>query len=176
MVYRLSQYNQKEQIFIDTSIFIAHFSSDPQIGSECSSFLNKVEKRKIKAFINPLVLNEVSFILLKQKASVILKTDRHYKILETLRSDPILFQESIKSVDLAVKYIQSLTKLNAINICSFDYATFLSAHKLSSQYNLLPRDASYLATMFANNLQNIATTDPDFEKIKDINTWMPYIP
>ncbi len=42
-----------------------------------------------------------------------------------------------------------------------------------SEYLLLPNDALHVATMKRYGIKNIATNDPDFERVKWLKVWKP---
>jgi len=75
-----------EMVYIDSSIWIIHHSKDLSFKKECTEFLRSVELGKYRAFISTLVVDEVTYILLKQKASELLVEDKHYKILKDRNS------------------------------------------------------------------------------------------
>jgi len=67
-------------------------------------------------------------------------------------------------------------KINAVtsSIAIDETAYILLKFKdLAKKYQLLPRDASHLGIMLRNMIKNIATSDSDFERIKDLKVWMP---
>ncbi|MGB2842090.1 MAG: PIN domain-containing protein [Halobacteriota archaeon] len=42
-----------------------------------------------------------------------------------------------------------------------------------TKYSLLPNDAIYVATMKGHGITNIATNDPDFERVGWLKVWKP---
>lgn len=59
------------QIFIDTNIFTYLLTDHPVYGRSSFELLEKVELGDITGFISPLVIDEVAYILMIQKARTI---------------------------------------------------------------------------------------------------------
>jgi len=49
--------------------------------------------------------------------------------------------------------------------------SFREALKISKKYGLLSSDAWHVSLMQANNIQNIATLDHDFQRVDEIKVW-----
>jgi len=56
------------QVFIDANIFTYLLTGHPVYGRSCQNLLEKVERGDIEAFISPLVIEEVSYVLMVQTA------------------------------------------------------------------------------------------------------------
>jgi predicted nucleic acid-binding protein len=161
-----------EKVYIDSSIWIIHHSKDLPFKKGCTEFLRSVELGKHRAFISTLVVDEVTYILLKQKASEILAENRHYKILKELKRDGNLFSQCWRTAQLHVNYVLGLKEKGVLRIITQmpDLETFSSAIE---KYHLLPRNATHLSIIFSLNIPNIVTTDSDFDKVKEIKAWKP---
>lgn len=168
----LEGFKGTEKIYIDSTIFVSHHSKDAVDRKECTDFLNTVEKGKIKAVSSSTAIDETAYILLKFKAAEILGTDRHYKILDSLRHDKNVFDEAWEVVEVHIDFVDALRVKNVLQIIT-QTADPLELKDLAKKYQLLPRDASHPGIMRRNMIKNIATSDSDFERIKDLKVWMP---
>jgi predicted nucleic acid-binding protein len=168
----LEGFKGTEKIYIDSTIFVSHHSKDAVDRKECTDFLNTVEKGKINAVTSSIAIDETAYILLKFKAAEILGTDRHYKILDSLRHDKNVFDEAWEVVEVHIDFVDALRVKNVLQIIT-QTADPLELKDLAKKYQLLPRDASHLGIMLRNMIKNIATSDSDFERIKDLKVWMP---
>ncbi len=168
----LEGFKGKEKIYIDSTIFVSHYSKDAVDRKECTAFLNTVEKGKINAVTSSIAVDETAYILLKFKAAEILGTDRHYKILDSLRHDKKVFDEAWEVVEVHIDFVDALRVKNVLQIIT-QTADPLELKDIAKKYQLLPRDASHLGIMLRNMIKNIATSDSDFERIKDLKVWMP---
>ena len=56
------------QVFIDANIFTYLLTGHPTYGRSCQELLEKVERGYIEAFVSPLVIDEVSYVLMVQTA------------------------------------------------------------------------------------------------------------
>ena len=62
------KHNLRNIIFIDAIIFTYLLTGHPTYGRSCQKLLEKVEGGTIEAFISPLVIDEVSYVLMVQTA------------------------------------------------------------------------------------------------------------
>lgn len=168
----LEEFKGSEKIYIDSTIFVSHHSKDAVDRKECTAFLNSVEKGEINAVTSYVAIDETAYILLKFKAAEILGTDKHYKILESLRHNKNVFDEAWEVVEVHIDFVDALRVKNVLQIIN-QTADPLELKDLAKKYQLLPRDASHLGIMRRNTIKNIATSDSDFERIKDLQVWMP---
>jgi len=168
----LEEFKGSEKIYIDSTIFVSHHSKDAVDRKECTAFLNSVEKGEINAVTSYVAIDETAYILLKFKAAEILGTDKHYKILDSLRHDKNVFDEAWEVVEVHIDFVDALRVKNALQIIN-QTADPLELKDLAKKYQLLPRDASHLGIMRRNMIKNIATSDSDFERIKDLQVWTP---
>ncbi len=53
--------------FIDANIFTYFLTNHPKHGNNCTRFLEMIENGKMAGFISPLVIDEVSYVLMIQK-------------------------------------------------------------------------------------------------------------
>ena len=54
------------QMFINANIFTYLLTGHPIYGRNCQQLLEKVESGDLEAFISPLVIDEVSYVLMVQ--------------------------------------------------------------------------------------------------------------
>ena len=55
-------------VFIDANIFTYLLTGHPIYGRNCQQLLEKVESGDLDAFISPLIIDEVSYVLMIQTA------------------------------------------------------------------------------------------------------------
>jgi predicted nucleic acid-binding protein len=161
-----------ERVYIDSSIWIIHHSTDLPFKNECTEFLRLVELGTYKAYISTLVVDEVTYILLKQKASELLGEDGHYRILKALKTDDNLFLQCWKTAQLHVNYILALKEKGVLGIITQmpDLEAFAST---LDSFHLLPRNATHLSIIFSLNIPHLVTTDRDFDTVEGIKVWKP---
>lgn len=88
----LADYDLPEPIFIDANLFIDYSLPNPRYGKAVADFIEKVELGEIKAITTPLVISEVSYILLLQKGSMILGTHDRKSIRDKIKKRKRLCQ------------------------------------------------------------------------------------
>lgn len=168
----LYEFQGTEVIYIDSTIFISHHSTDAANRKECTNLLCAIERGDIKAATSSIVTDETVYILLKFKAAEILDTNKHYKILESLRHDREVFDKAWEIAQEHIDYIDALRAKNVLQIIT-QTADPVIVKDLAKKYQLLPRDASHLGIMKKYMIRNIATNDSDFEHIDNIRVWRP---
>jgi len=167
---KLAEYNKYESIFIDANIFLDYSLPNPKYGESAADFLEKIELNKIKAVTSPIVLDEVSFIILMYKGSLLLKTQNRKMIIETIKKDRAFSNLCYEMVE---EFNEFLSCLKSLRIVPVDYEEYKHASKIGQKYSLLPSDALHASVMENNKIHNIATRDGDFERIDDITVWKP---
>ncbi len=65
----LAEYSSQHPIFIDANIFLDYALPNIEFSEIASDFLERVELQDIVAITTPVVLNEVSYILLLQRGN-----------------------------------------------------------------------------------------------------------
>lgn len=161
-----------ERTYIDSPIWIIHHSKDLPLKKKCTEFLRAVELGNYRAFTSALVVDEVTYILLKQKASELLDETKHYKILEELKKDKDLFSQCWEIAQKHVNYILALEQKNVLRIITQMPELEMFSSTID-KYHLLPRNATHLSIILSLNIPNIVTTDQDFDKIDEIRVWKP---
>lgn len=167
---KISEYNSSECIFIDANIFLDYSLANPKYGESAAVFLEKIELSEIKAVTTPIVFDEVSFIILMQKGSLLLKTQDRKNIINSIKKDKKFSNLCYGAVEEFNYFIECL---KGLKILSVNYKDYKQASELGKKYLLLPSDALHASVMENNKIQNIATRDGDFERIEGITVWKP---
>lgn len=79
----------------------------------------------------------------------------------------------IKELNKAWSAMGTIKRIENLRIVEIDRETFDTALGYSKNYCLLSNDAIHVATMKKYGITNIATNDPDFERVDWINVWKP---
>lgn len=166
----LSEYNKSECIFIDANIFLDYSLPDPKYGESAADFLEKIELKEVKAVTTPIVLDEVSFIILMYKGSLLLETKDRKMIIKSIKKDRNFSNLCYEVVE---EFNEFIACLKGLKIVSVDYTAYKHASELGKEYLLLPSDALHASVMENNKIHNIATRDRDFERIEGITIWKP---
>lgn len=169
---RLSRYRLKEEIFIDANIISYHFDKQSKHHSACDKFLKKIEADKIKGVISNFIIDEVLYILLMQRGSELLKTDRLWKIHEEFRTNRSFTSECYKLTYKLFEYLEVL-RLAGLKIIDIGFNIMKESLLIGEENCLLPRDAIHATTCKVFGIKNIATNDPDFDNIHFLKVWKP---
>jgi predicted nucleic acid-binding protein len=166
----LSDYSSQHPIFIDANIFLDYTLPNTEFGEAVSDFLERVELQDIAAITTPVVLNEVSYVLLLQRGMNILNTGSRDIVRSKIKTDSHFAHLCYDAVDTFNEFISGLDGLNLIPVQPEDY---LLASDLGRAYNLLPIDALHSSAMRRAHIKDIASRDRDFERVEGISVWSP---
>jgi predicted nucleic acid-binding protein len=158
------------QIFIDANIFTYVLTDHPTYGQSCLELLEKVEGRNTTAFISPRIIDEVSYVLVIQKARELTGTIEIKSIKRVL---PDLWEDCMSPVAEFYRYLDHLISVGVLKVLSLDYSISRMAFECERRYKLLPRDALHAACCNAYGIENIATNDSDFEIVDFLEVWKP---
>jgi len=167
---KLSEYKISECIFIDANIFLDYSLPNPKYGESAASFLEKIELNEIRAATTPVVLDEVSFIILIHKGSLLLETQDRKEIINSIKKDNKISNLCYEVVE---EFNEFLSCLKGLKIVSVNLRDYKQASELGKRYLLLPSDALHASVMKNNKISNIATRDGDFERIEGMTVWKP---
>ncbi len=134
------------------------------------SFLEKVERGDLEAFISPLVIDEVSYVLMVQTAR---KTGGSQDARSIKRAMLNAWQDCLVPVGEFHGYLDVLISKGHLKVVSLDYSISKIALECARDYRLLPRDALHTACCKAFGIKEMATNDGDFERVSFLNLWKP---
>ncbi len=166
LVKRLHDIPAGRAVFVDANVFHFYLRGPKDVRKESTDFLERVEKGEISGYTSTLVLDELMYKILLRK------------IEEKHKQNPLVvieknFEEIGKNssyVKDAVDLVLGITELNVLNITREDLQ---NVPDLMELFSLLPRDALHLSVMFGHNINDIASSDNDFDRVKDLTRWTP---
>jgi predicted nucleic acid-binding protein len=160
----LSAFPAGESIFVDSNILTYHLLNDPLYGSSCKGFLQRMENGEFEGVISPIVVSETLFNLIK---AIVLK-EYHLKpkeLIHFLKANP----QAVSNVDLEV----AIELFSLFSLAPISESEVKACYRTIKDYSLLTNDAFHVATMKQRGLKNIATNDPDFERVVQLTVWKP---
>jgi predicted nucleic acid-binding protein len=142
---KLEDMQRGSMVFIDTNIITYHLSGHNIFGGTSRNFLKGVESAEYESYINDVVLSEV---LLNYVKSELFRRRgiKPHRVVREIKREPSLLGLEYKCKELV---------------------------EVISGYFLLPNDAIHVATMKRYGITNIATNDPDFERVEWLKVWKP---
>ena len=154
-------------IYVDSNVFIYDATNHSKYAPSCSKFLDRIEAGEITGVTSVLSVNEtahkmsiieLSSRLKKKPASILPLTKKNPSLLDSLVT-PFLAAENILNMNL--------------ELVNLTVPLFVSALEIMKKYRLRSNDAMHVATMKRHGITDIATNDPDFERVNWINVWKP---
>jgi len=155
---RLQDIADGTRVFVDSNIFIYHFSNIERFSDSCLSFLQKIEDGKISGYTSTIVLAEILHRLMIIEASG--KFDIQPKnVVKYLKENP----DKASSLTGHPKSLDSIEKIGItiLPVTAHDIRGSMAFKK----QGLLTIDAIIVSVMKNNDLTTIASNDGDYDRI-----------
>ena len=162
---KLKGMQRSSKVFIDSNIITYHLSGHNIFGGASRNFLKDVERGEYESYVNDVVLSEVLLNFIKSELFRLRGIKPHRAVRE-IKRDPSLI--GLVNFDAVTKLFENLR----VEILPVEYKCKELVEFISG-YFLLPNDALHVATMKRYGITNIATNDPDFERVGWIKVWKP---
>ncbi len=133
------QESKYEEVYLDANLLIYASIDETEIGGKARKIIEKIKEGRYKAYTASLTFDEIMYAIQKN-------ADR---------------EKAIRTAELYIK-------LQNLNIIPIDTQLIIKSIEVYKKTNLKPRDSIHLTAMISKNLHIIISSDPDFDKIKDI--------
>ena len=164
---RYSDLPASATVFVDSSVFIHHFEPNAKFGLAATEFLERIENQELVGISATHVVSEVAHRLMTIEAMQAF-TWKSGGIALRLRNHPAQVQ-TLKRFRQAVQEIA----LFGIRILTIDPTWLDPAAEVRQQTGLLHNDALIVAVMRHQGLTNLASADPDFDRVPGITRYAP---
>lgn len=154
-------------VFVDASPFIHHFEPNAIFGPASTEFLERIENQEIIGVTTTHIVSEVAHRLMTieamqafgwKSAGIALRLRNHPTEVQTLKR----FRQAVQEIPLF-----------NVRILTIDPAWLDAATLLSQQTGLLHNDAVIIAAMQAHRFTNLASADPDFDRVPGLTRYAP---
>ncbi len=154
-------------VFVDAGPFIHHFEPNANFGQASTAFLERIENQEISAVTTTHILSEIAHRLMTieamqtygwKSAGIALKLRNHPSEVRALKR----FRQALQEIPLF-----------GIRILTIDPAWLDSAAAVSQQDGLLHNDALVVAAMRSHGLSDLASIDPDFDRVVGLTRYGP---
>jgi predicted nucleic acid-binding protein len=154
-------------VFIDAGVFIHHFEPNPRYGPAATDFLERVENQEITGLTSTHVLSEVAHRLMTIEAMQAFGW-ASAGIALRLRNHPT----EVRKLTRFRQAGQEIPRFG-VRILTIDVGWLDGAAVISQQTGLLHNDALIVAAMQAHGLTNLASADPDFDRVPGLARYGP---
>ena len=154
-------------VFVDASVFIHHFEPNALHGPAATEFLERIENQEMSGITATHILSEVAHRLMTleamqafgwKSAGIALRLRNHPTQVKTLKR----FRQAIQEIPLF-----------GVRILTIDPTWLDPAAEISQQTGLLHNDALLIAVIRVHGLTNLASADPDFDRVPGITRYGP---
>ncbi len=153
-----------EKVFIDSNIFIYHFTGSSE---QCSRFLVRCEKRDLIGTTSTNVLLEVMHRLMMIEV-LKKKLLSPPNLVKKLQDKP----EIIKQLDQYFINTQKIFQMGII-VEPLTNDIIHDSQQYRLKYGLMVNDSTIISIALSNNIKNLATNDLDLTKINGITIFSP---
>lgn len=156
-----------DHIFLDANTLVYHFASHQVFGPAANQLMTRIENQEFVGYTSTHMLSETAHRLMMIEAAA-LPGWKQTKVKLRLLQQPSalqnlsLFRSAIETV------LQSRIQTLAIAPSLIAYAAVIS-----QQTGLLSNDALTVAVMHARGLTQLASNDPDFDRVLGITRYAP---
>lgn len=165
----ITHIHEGTSVFIDANIFIYHFIYETAESQLCTSLLKRIENGELKGFTSTVVLAEISHRLMVFEAIEKYKVESR-KAVRFLKEHPGKLKSLTKHLD-AVNEIREM----GIHLMAVEPQDIFASLTLQKKYGFLTNDSINLHLMLKDSIFNIASNDPDFERVDLITLYKPVI-
>ena len=160
----LEEVEKGSRVFVDATIFIYHFTG---ASLDCRRFMESCERGSLTGFTSVIALAEVAHRLMMIEAvtkGLISPGNPARKLREkpAIVKELFVYQEQIE-----------LIPLMGITVLPLDLEIPRLATDLRHQYGLLVNDSLLAASAAREGIQDIASADPDFERVEELRLFRP---
>ena len=154
-------------LFLDTNALVYYFQPHPVHGPACQQLVQRVEQGQLLGFVSTHVLGEMAHRLMTLEASS-WQGWSSGKVGQRLRKQPAAFQKLSHFQTAVDNILQS-----RIQVVAIPPSLLRTASSLSRHIGLLFNDALIIAVMQDLRLTNLASNDPDFDRVPGITRYAP---
>ena len=163
-ILNLKDIKAKSKIFVDSNIFIYHFTGTSE---HCSAFLRRCEDKEVKAYTSINTLLEVMHRLMMVEV-VRKKLLKPPNLVKKLQKKPHL----IKELNDYFIYTTKISEMG-IDILPLDYNAFLGSQDFRRANGLLVNDSLIISCMKQNKIKKLASNDEAFLSVNTIEVYRP---
>jgi len=164
---QLSQLPAKSIVLVDANILVYYFSEQSPLHLECKEFVLRATRGEIQVFTSTPVVAEVIHRVMVAEAIERFSLTPGDAVNHLKRHPDAIIQLH--------KYrpVPSDIYRAGIRILPVDYTDLHRSREWREKHGLLTNDSLAVAVMKRHKIINLATNDPDFERIPGIRVWRP---
>ena len=161
---KLSEVRAGEKVFIDSKVFIYHFTG---VSEESTLFLRRCEEEELTGLTGINIVIEVLHRLMMIEA-VTKELVQPGDVAKKLRNKPEIVKQ-LKEYETNTLSIMDM----GIEVLSLSVETIKASLQFRRESRLFISDSLTVAMMDMENIINLATLDKDFTRIEEINVYSP---
>ncbi len=162
----LSKLPSGTRIFADANLLAYVFTHDDELARASAAFLARATRQEIEIVTSVLVVSEVIHRVMVAEA-----IRQHHvtprEAIHFLKAHP----DVIKSLREHLTIPSRLRNRYGINILPVTHIELHASRRVRAEYGLMTNDSLVVAVMQRNKLVHLATNDPDFERVREIQVW-----
>ncbi len=160
----LSEIRSGTRLFIDSNIFIYHFTG---ASDECTELLYRCEHEELAGYTSTGVIAEVTHRLMMLEA-VSKKLVRPPNLVKKLTKKP----QIIKNLTEYFIQVQKIPDMG-VSVVPLTWEMISLSHPLRLEYGLMVNDSLVLSCMKTEGIHAVASADKAFRRVRNIELFEP---
>lgn len=152
------------QVFIDSNIFVYHFTG---VSSQCTQFLQRCEQGELVGITGVNVLLEVSHRLMMIEA-VVKKLIMPGNVAKKLKARP----DVVKQLKDYQDQLRAILEMG-LDILSLSAEGLTANVRYRQDHGLLVNDSVTAALALGAGVRSLASADQDFERVEEVVLYRP---
>ncbi|HET6573300.1 MAG TPA: type II toxin-antitoxin system VapC family toxin [Fimbriiglobus sp.] len=157
----------QNHIFLDANTLVYHFASHQVFGPAANQLMTRIENQDLGGYTSTHILSETAHRLMMIEAAT-LPGWKQTKVKLRLLQQP----SALQNLSLFRRAIEAVLQ-SRIQTLTIAPSLVVSAAGISQQSGLLSNDALIVAVMQAHGLCQLASNDPDFDRVPGITRYAP---
>lgn len=154
------------RVYVDANIHLYSAFKHPVYGTSCRNLLIRIDKGDVYGYTSDFALDEVLHkLMIAEVAKNYAKSVR--EAVAYIKKNP----EVIEQLEVVWAEMDLLERSHLVVLES--RSLFPDFVEISKKYDLMATDAVHVSIMRRHGLTNIATNDPDFERVAWLTVWKP---
>ena len=166
----LSDLEDGSSIFVDSNIFIYHFSRKSKFNPASTNFLERIEKKEIIGVTSTLVVQEATHRLMIMDAATNIRDIKSKDLVKYLKAHPGIVKKLVDHHSIPEK----IASFN-LEIVPPDMDAIIRSQEMKRRFGLLSNDSLTLQIMEDLKINNLASNDADFEMVTFIKLYKPSV-
>ena len=158
----------RTKIFLDTNVLVFHFTRAHPLSEDCTGLLQRIASRELVGITSAIVVAELLHRMMVVEAVERKGFQTSRETVEYLQATP----DFVKTLQKHHGIPSALARMR-IDIKLVDHIDLHTSKRFRQEHGFMTNDSLVLAVMKRYRIDDLATNDPDFQQVSQIQVWTP---